>query len=77
MRNSIHKLGEKIKERREILHLLQSQLADLSGISVRTIQLIEQGKANPSLETLLKLSDPLGLNLELLLKQPVAKSNIK
>ena len=77
MRNSIHKLGEKIKERREILHLLQSQLADLSGISVRTIQLIDQGKANPSLETLLKLSDPLGLNLELLLKQPVAKSNIK
>ncbi|MCM5527236.1 helix-turn-helix domain-containing protein [Parasegetibacter sp. NRK P23] len=77
MRNSIQKLGKKIKERREILHLLQSQLADLSGISVRTIQLIEQGKANPSLETLLKLSDPLGLNLEFLLKQPIAKSNIK
>lgn len=77
MRNSIQKLGKKIKERREILHLLQSQLADLSGISVRTIQLIEQGKANPSLQTLIKLSDPLGLDLELLLKQPITKSNIK
>ena len=63
-------LGEKLKERRELLGLLQSQLSGLSGISTRTIQLVEQGKANPSMETLLQLADPLGLRLELVLKDP-------
>ena len=45
-------LGEKLRQRRELLGLLQSQLAALSGVSTRTIQLVEQGKGNPSLETL-------------------------
>lgn len=63
-------LGSIIRKRRELLGLVQSQLADISGISVRTIQLIEQGKGNPSLDTLIKLVDPLGLSLELLLKDP-------
>ena len=64
------KLGNTIRQRRELLGLLQPQLAALSGISARTIQLVEQGKGNPSLETLIKLIDPLGLRLELVLKQP-------
>lgn len=70
MRNSLLKLGDRIRERRELLGLLQVQLAALSGISTRTIQLVEQGKGNPSLVTLTKLTDPLGLRLELLLKEP-------
>jgi transcriptional regulator with XRE-family HTH domain len=73
MRNPIIKLGEKIRERRELLGLVQPQLTTISGISTRTIQLVEQGKGNPSLNTLIRLADPLGLSLELVLK--VASEN--
>jgi y4mF family transcriptional regulator len=68
MRNQLE-IGEAIKKRRELLGLLQPQLAAISGISRRTIQLVENGKANPSLETLLKIADPLGLTIELAVKK--------
>ena len=71
MRNTISEMGEIIRKRRELLGLLQPQLAEISGVSRRTIQLIEMGKANPSLEVLLKISDPLGLSIKLSLKEPV------
>ncbi len=74
MHNLQVKMGDAIRKRRELLSLLQPQLAALSGISTRTIQLVEQGKGNPSLDTLIKLADPLGLRLELLLKEP-SKNN--
>ena len=73
MHNSARKLGEIIKGRRELLGLVQPQLTTLSGISTRTIQLVEQGKGNPSLNTLIQLADSLGLSLELLLKSPSEK----
>lgn len=60
-----------MRRRRELLGLLQGQLSALSGLSTRTIQLVEQGKGNPSLETLLALADPLGLRLDLSLKNPL------
>jgi transcriptional regulator with XRE-family HTH domain len=70
MRKSMIYLGEKLRQRRELLGLLQSRLAELSDVSTRTIQLVEQGKGNPSLNTLLQLADPLGLHLDLILKEP-------
>jgi len=76
MHNLQIKLGNTIRQRRELLGLLQPQLAALSGISTRTIQLVEQGKGNPSLDTLIKLAHPLGLHLELLLKEPSKNSDI-
>lgn len=69
MRNDAVKLGETLRQRRELLGIVQSQLSLLSGISTRTIQLVEQGKGNPSLETILQLAGPLGLQLALLLKE--------
>ena len=69
MRNQLEIIGAAIKKRRELLGLLQPQLAAISGISRRTIQLVENGKANPSLETLLKIADPLGLTIELAVKR--------
>lgn len=71
MRNTISEMGEIIRKRRELLGLLQPQLAEISGVSRRTIQLIEMGKANPSLEVLLKIADPLGLSIKLSLKETV------
>jgi len=70
MRAAMIDLGEKLRQRRELLGLLQSQLSALSGVSTRTIQLAEQGKGNPSLDTLLQLANPLGLRLDLVLKEP-------
>ena len=70
MRTVMINLGEKLRQRRELLGLLQSQLAALSGVSTRTIQLVEQGKGNPSLGTLFQLADPMGLRLDLVLKEP-------
>jgi y4mF family transcriptional regulator len=76
MRNPPTNIGDKIRQRRELLGLLQPQLATLSGISTRTIQLVEQGKGNPSLDTLIRLVDPLGLRLELVLKDPSKNSDV-
>lgn len=70
MRNHILELGEKIRARRELLGLLQSQLAAITKVSIRTIQMIESGKGNPSIETILKLIHPIGLRLELMVPMP-------
>jgi len=76
MHNLLVKMGDALRQRRELLGLLQPQLAALSGISTRTIQLVEQGKGNPSLDTLIRLADPLGLRLELLLKDPSKNNDV-
>lgn len=69
MRNTAAEIGETIRQRRELLGLLQPKLAAIAGISTRTIQMIEAGKANPSLNTLYKIADSLGLSIKLLLKE--------
>lgn len=76
MRDKLIKIGRTIRERRELLGLLQPGLAALSGISARTIQLVEQGKGNPSLDTLIRLTEPLGLDLELALREPGKNTRI-
>lgn len=62
-------IGETLRKRRELLGLLQPRLAAIAGVSTRTIQLIEAGKANPSLDTLYKIADPLGLDIKLILRE--------
>jgi transcriptional regulator with XRE-family HTH domain len=37
----------------------------LSGVSLRTIKAIEKGSANPTLELLLRILDPLGLSIDI------------
>lgn len=70
MRFEVIQMGEHLRARRELLGLLQSQLSALTGVSTRTIQLVEQGKGNPSLETLIKLGEPLGLTIRMCIKEP-------
>ena len=77
MRNELINIGEIIRKRRELLGLLQPQLASISGVSTRTIQLVEMGKGNPSLETLMKIADPLGLRINLSLKDPGSMEKIQ
>ncbi len=50
-----------IKERREMLRVTQDDLAKLSGVGLRTLKQFESGKGNPTLGTLQKLADVLGM----------------
>ena len=57
-----------IKERREALQVTQETLAELSGVGLRTLKQFESGKGNPTLLTLQKLTDVLGLEVSLKIK---------
>lgn len=59
-----------IKERRALLGLTQQDLADYTGLSLRIIKSIEVGKGNPSMSTLSKIADVLGLEVILKVKEP-------
>ena len=54
-----------LRERREALKVTQEQLAELSGVGLRTLKAIETGKGNPTIDTLTKLAEVLGLELKL------------
>jgi len=57
-----------IRERRALLSLTQQDLADYTGLSLRIIRSIEAGKGNPSMSTLTKIAEALGLELVLKVK---------
>jgi len=57
-----------IKERRKVLQVSQETLAELSGVGLRTLKQFESGKGNPTLLTLQKLADVLGMELCLKIK---------
>lgn len=58
-----------IKERRETLKLSQEDLAGISGVGLRTLKQMESNKGNPTLKTILKLLDVLGMELVLGIKK--------
>lgn len=63
-----HQLGIHLRSRRQRLGVRQSDLAELAGVGLRTLIAIEKGEANPSLETLTKIADVLGMELTLAVK---------
>ena len=60
-----------IKERREILQVTQENLAKLSGVGLRTLKQFESGKGNPTLLTIQKLADVLGMEICLRIKKHI------
>lgn len=52
-----------IKERRAVLNITQESLAELAGIGLRTLKQFESGKGNPTLTTMQKMADVMGLEL--------------
>ena len=58
-----------LKERREELGVTQEYLAELAGVGLRTLKKIESGKGNPTLETMGKLAEALGMELKLEVKK--------
>lgn len=61
-----------IKDRRENLQVTQESLAKLSGVGLRTLKQFESGKGNPTLLTIQKLADVLGLEIYLRIKKNIA-----
>lgn len=62
-------IGNLIIQRREFLKLRQSDLAELSHVAEKTVNQIEQGIANPSVNTLSKIVEVLGLEINLKVKE--------
>ncbi|MCR4847737.1 MAG: helix-turn-helix domain-containing protein [Bacteroidales bacterium] len=64
-------LSEIIKNRRAKLKLSQADLAEMAGVSLATVKDIERGKGNPSIRTVEKLLEVLGLEIEYRIRQTV------
>ena len=62
------KIGKSIKQRRKELNLELKDLQDYSGVNYVSISDIENGKANPTVKTLEKLLDVLGMELDIKVK---------
>ena len=65
----VEKIISDLKSRRTILSITQKDLAELSGVALITIKKLESGKARPTLETLWKLADVLGMEVKLEVKK--------
>mgnify|MGYP000326911403 FL=1 len=57
------KIGYKIKELRKKFNYTQSELSEVSGLSIRTIQRLENNEVSPSSYTLKVLSDIFNFDL--------------
>lgn len=60
---SIGEIADYIVRRRKTLKISQRELAELSGISLHSLSNLESGKGNPTLESLLKVADTLGVTI--------------
>ncbi|MCQ2168695.1 MAG: helix-turn-helix transcriptional regulator [Bacteroidales bacterium] len=56
-------LQNTIKKRRKTLSLSQNDLSEMSGLSLATIKSIERGKGNPSITTVSRIMDVLGMEI--------------
>ncbi len=66
-----------VKKRRENLKVNQENLAKLSGVGLRTLKQFESGKGNPTLQTIQKIADVLGLELCLKVKTQITDEESK
>lgn len=60
-------LGRRIRDERKKRTYTQEQLAELVGVSDAYIGQIERGERNPTLETLIKIANQLGVTIDYLL----------
>lgn len=65
---NVKEIGKFIKGRRSVLRLQQADLAELSNVSLRTIIQIENGVGNPSIDTLNKIGEVLGYEIQFTVK---------
>jgi transcriptional regulator with XRE-family HTH domain len=56
-------VGSRLKELREARNISMRALATKSGLSANALSMIERGKTSPSVSTLYKLSDAMGISI--------------
>lgn len=64
-RSDLEALGAAVRARRRRLGLTQQEVADLAGISERSVRAIEHGKATLQIDVLLRAFAGVGLALRL------------
>jgi transcriptional regulator with XRE-family HTH domain len=73
-REYLEKVGTKIKARRKKLNMSQADLAYKIGMDVPNLSVIENGKSNPQILTLLRIASALEMQLNQLLPKLDAPS---
>lgn len=63
-------IGRRVRQERQSRGWTLDQLADAAGVSRRMLVNVEQAAANPSVGTLLRLGDALGIGLPALVEMP-------
>jgi transcriptional regulator with XRE-family HTH domain len=63
-------IGARVRQERQTRRWTLDQLAAAAGVSRRMLVNVEQGAANPSVGTLLRISDALGIGLPALVEPP-------
>lgn len=66
-------IGARVRKERQSRSWTLDQLAETAGVSRRMLVNVEQGAANPSVGTLLRISDALGVGLPALVEAPRPK----
>ena len=64
-------VSKAIAEERARQGLSMNRLAEMTGLSLTMVSYVERGLRNPTLDTLLRLTDALVLDLGLLIQQAV------
>jgi transcriptional regulator with XRE-family HTH domain len=64
-------IGKIIQERRDYLNLTQKDVAEMAGITIKSISEIELGVRNPSINTLNRILDVVGLELSVQIKSMI------
>ena len=59
-----HAIGIEIRRIRKSKGLTQEQLAELAGITYKYLGLIERGKTNPSIDTMLGITGALNISMD-------------
>jgi transcriptional regulator with XRE-family HTH domain len=63
-------IGDRVRRERAARRWTLDYLAEVAGVSRRALVNVEQGAANPSVGTLLRISDALGVGLPALVEPP-------
>ena len=71
------KLAQRVKELRKLKGLSQDELAKNSGLSLRTIQRVENGETEPTGETLKRISSALDVTPNELIDRQTPKKTVK
>lgn len=63
-------IKEVMKDQRKKLGISQQDLAEMADVGITTIKQIEAGKGNPSLSTVEKILEVLGMEIKYEVRQP-------